>query len=336
MKAAVLKALHEPLVYEEVDQPLPASGEVLVAVKAASLNHRDVWIQKGLYPRAYAPAILGSDGAGIISMVGEGVDATLIGKSVIINPGHDWGDAETHYGPGFTILGLEAWGTFAEYVKVRVGYIADKPAHLSFEQAAALPLAGVTAWRSLMTRAGLKRGEKVLITGAGGGVALFAIQFAVAAGAEVWVTSGNEDKIEKAVLLGAEGGFNYRAENWHREALARVGAPKSGYFDVIIDSAGGPEFHRLTDLAAPGGRICFYGGTVGNITDLVPAKVFFKQLSILGSTMGSPRDFAAMLAFVEEKKLEPVIDVVLPFEEIGNGMIRMEAGKQFGKIVFVY
>ncbi|GAB2795502.1 zinc-binding dehydrogenase [Rhabdobacter roseus] len=333
MKAALLEQLHQPLRYTEVPTPTCGPGEVLVELKAAALNHRDVWIQKGLYPNIKTPLVLGSDGAGVVAQVGEGVADYWLGKKVVINPSHHWGDHPGYYGDDYKILGLPDQGTFAEYVKVEARYLAMKPSHLSFEQTATLPLAGLTAWRALMTRASFREGERVLVTGAGGGVALFAVQFALAAGAEVWVTSGSDEKIRKAVALGARGGVNYKVPTWYRDLLMKVRAPKRGYFDVIIDGAGGAGFARLLDLAAPGGRICFYGGTAGNITDVVPAKAFFKQLTILGTTMGTEAEFEAMLRFVEDQELMPVVDELYPLQEAEHALRRMDAGEQFGKIV---
>jgi zinc-binding alcohol dehydrogenase/oxidoreductase len=219
-------------------------------------------------------------------------------------------------------------GAFAGYVKVRATNLHEKPEHLSFEEAAALPLAGVTAYRSMFTKCNLKAGEKVLITGAGGGVALFAVQFAVAAGAEVWVTSGSDEKIEAAKKLGATGGINYKKENWGKELKTIVGG-----FDVAIDGAAGEGFVQLVKLAKPGGRIGMYGGTTGMIGQINPAEIFWKQLAIHGSTMGTSEDFAEMVAFVREKKVTPIVDSVFPLEKTEEAMRYMEAGKQFGKIV---
>lgn len=338
MKAILLPSTHQPVQLIDAPKPTAGPGEVLIKLRAAALNHRDVFIQQGLYPRIKLPVILGSDGAGLVEDVGEGVDPIWRGQSVVINPAMYWGDNPKHDGPDFQILGMPQNGTFAEYVTVGVNYIHHKPNHLSFEQAAALPLTGLTAWRALMTRASLQydsgtSSEKVLITGIGGGAALMALQFAVAAGAEVWVTSGSDEKLEKAKALGAVGGVNYRGADWYKTLMTQTGAGRSGYFDVIIDSAGGPGFAKLIDVAAPGGRIAFFGGTTGNITDVVPAKVFFKQLSIFGSTMGNEREFADMIAFVTNKQLIPVIDEILSLPEAELAMQKMEQGKQFGKII---
>ncbi|TGE10557.1 zinc-binding dehydrogenase [Hymenobacter fodinae] len=329
MQALVLEGINQPLQLQEVPTPTPAPGEVLVQLYAAALNHRDVWIQKGQYAGLKFPSIVGSDGAGVVVAVGEGAPAALQGQAVVINPGHDWGNNPAAQARKFTILGLPHQGTFAEYVSVPAQYVQAKPAHLSFEQAAALPLGGVTAYRAAFTRAGLQAGERVLISGIGGGVAILALQMAVATGAEVWVTSSSEEKIEKAIGLGAKGGINYKSEKWAAELTKRAG----GSFQVIIDSAVGPGFNDLLDAAAPGGRIVFYGATAGAMQDVPPAKIFWKQLSILGSTMGTEQDFAAMIRLVEKHQLVPVVDEVVPFAEGESAMRRMADGLQFGKLV---
>jgi NADPH:quinone reductase-like Zn-dependent oxidoreductase len=338
MKAIQLTETHQPVQLIDIPTPTVQPGEVLINLRAAALNHRDVFIQKGLYPGIKLPVVLGSDGAGVVTEVGEGVDPVWRGQEVVINCSLNWGDNPRYYGSDFRILGMPDNGTFAEYVAIHVKYAHHKPTHLSFEQAAAWPLAGVTAWRALMTRAGLHTSgsnvpEKVLITGIGGGAALFALQFAVAAGAEVWVTSGSDEKLEKAKALGATGGVNYHESDWAKTLMAQTGGGRTGYFDVIIDSAGGSGFAKLVDVAAPGGRIAIFGGTTGNLTDIAPSKVFFKQLNIFGSTMGTEREFADMIAFVKAKQLVPVIDEVFPLAEAEQAFRKMDEGKQFGKIV---
>ncbi|TAE34006.1 MAG: alcohol dehydrogenase [Cytophagales bacterium] len=333
MKAIRLTELNQPVALTEVPKPEPSAGDALIRLKAAALNHRDVFVQKGLYPGISVPVTLGSDGAGVVEAVGEGVDTGLVGQEVIINCGHNWGDNPRFYSWMFKILGMPDDGTFAEYVAVPKQYLYPKPAHLSFTEAAAVPLAGLTAWRALMTRAALKPGEKVLITGIGGGVALFALQFAVAAGADVWVTSGSDEKLERAKTLGAKGGVNYKDPDWHKNLMKATGGGKIGYFDVTIDSASGPDFAKLMDTSAPGGRIAVFGGTTGNITNVVPSKVFFKQLNIFGSTMGSDAEFGAMIAFVNEHQVKPVVDQVFPLADAEKALRKMDSGSQFGKII---
>ncbi|GAB3894605.1 zinc-binding dehydrogenase [Larkinella knui] len=335
MKAIVQTALHQPAQYVDVETPTAGPGAVIVQIKAAGINHRDVFIQHGLYPKMQLPTILGSDGAGIVIETGDGVDPAWSSQEVIINPALNWGPNPNFYGPDFRILGMPDNGTYAEYLKIEARYLHRKPAHLTFEQAAALPLAGLTAWRALMTRARLQTNqpERVLITGIGGGVALTALQFAVALGAEVWVTSGSEEKRQRALDLGATGGVIYHDAEWAKTLMAKTGGGKGGYFDVIIDSAAGPGFAKLVDVAAPGGRIVFYGGTTGNIMDVAPSKVFFKQLNIYGTTMGTEPEFADMTRFVEENQLVPVLDEVFLLANAEQALRKMEAGKQFGKLV---
>ncbi len=333
MNAAVLEEVNQPLIVRETEKPDPGKGEVLGKLKTAALNHRDVWIQKGRYANIATPVTLGSDGAGVVVEVGEGVSEYWLDKEVIINPSQGWGDNPAFYGDDFSILGMPENGTFAEYIKVDHHYLVHKPRHISFVEAACLPLAGLTAWRAMMSRGGFRPGNRVLITGAGGGVALFVAQFAVASGAEVWVTSGSDSKIRKAINLGVKGGVNYKEPTWHRDLLAKTQGPKKGYFDTIIDGASGPGFARLVDVAAPGATICFYGGTNGNITDLIPAKIFFKQLNIHGTTMGTRQEFEEMIGFVEEKEIKPIVDEVFALEDVELALRRMEDGEQFGKIV---
>lgn len=342
MRALVISEKQKPAEVWEVAGLKPGPGEALVRVHAAALNHRDLWIQKGQYAGLKYPFVPGSDGAGVVVEVGgfaeareDGITAAgsgvgdWVGKEVIINPSLDWGESAGYQDPGsFRILGLPDDGTFAEYVKVPVRNLVEKAVHLSFEEAAALPLAGVTAYRALMTRARVRPGEKVLITGIGGGVALFALQFAVAAGAEVIVTSGSAEKLDKAMAMGAAGGANYRDKGWVEMLKSLAGA-----FDVIIDGAAGDGVNDLFDLAMPGGRVVFYGATRGNPSDVVARRIFWKQLNVLGSTMGSPTDFASMVSFVEQHKIRPVVDRVFPFEN-GEAAFRwMDDAMQFGKIV---
>jgi zinc-binding alcohol dehydrogenase/oxidoreductase len=318
MKALVLVGKGEPLSFQNVEKPVYTEGSLLVKLKAASLNHRDVWIQKGLYAGLKFPTILGSDGAGELPD----------GKAVILHPGRNWGDNPRFQGKNYDILGLPTDGTFAEYISVPTEYLAPKPAHLSFEEAAALPLAGLTAYRALFTKCQVKAGDKVLISGIGGGVALFALQFAVAAGCEVWVTSSSDEKIEKAVKLGAKGGFNYKTEAWAKAAQAQTGG-----FDAVIDGAVGAGFAEVVKACAAGARLCFYGGTAGALTGVSPQIVFYKQLTIMGSTMGSPEEFAKMIRFVKKHKIVPIIDSTYPLSDGNAALQHMDSGQQFGKIV---
>lgn len=326
MRALRIEAIGK-LSVSDVADPVPGAGEVLVDLRASALNHRDVWIKLGQYAGLKFPCTPGSDGSGVVASVGAGADPAWIGREVVINPSFDWGRSEAAQGAAFTILGLPRDGTLCERIAVPQGQLASKPAHLSWEEAAALPLAGLTAYRALFSRARAGVGERVLVTGIGGGVALFALQFAVAAGIDVWVTSSSQDKISKAVALGGRGGFRYDSDAWVSAAR------DSGPFDVIIDSAGGPGFGHLLDLAAPGARIVFYGATRGSVPELALRKVFWKQISLLGSTMGSPADWASLAAFVTEHRIVPVVSDVFGLEQAPEAFALMERGGQFGKIV---
>lgn len=328
MKAIVLESAENPVVYKEVDKPTLAAGEVLVQVKAAALNRRDYWITVGKYAGIKYPTILGSDGAGIVTETGDEVDSAWIGKEVIINPSHDYGASDDFQGKDFKILGLPDDGTFAEYVKVKAEYLHAKPTHLTWEQAAAIPLAGLTAYRALFTKGRLKAGNKVLIVGAGSGTGSFAIQWAVAAGAKVYVTSGSAEKIALAKGLGATAGVNYHDADWDKQLHQLAGG-----FDVVIDSALGEGFAKLPDICNPGARIVTFGGTAGDFPAFNARRFFYKQLHLLGSMMGTAAEFEAMLKLVEAHKIVPVVDEVFPLAETKKALAKMENSTQFGKIV---
>jgi NADPH:quinone reductase-like Zn-dependent oxidoreductase len=327
MKAAVLRAIKE-LIVDTVPMPHPAPGEVVVRLRAAALNHRDVWIKQGAYAGLKFPIIPGSDGAGEVAELGPGVDPAWEGREVIINPALDWGHDPKAQEPRFTILGLPRNGTLAEYVAVPASQLALKPAHLDWAEAAALPLAGLTAFRALFSRANLKAHEKVLISGIGGGTAVFALQFAVAAGALPCVTSSSEEKLRRAHDLGAKAGALYTRQEWAHEF-----GEHHGPFDVIVDSAAGKHFLELIDLAALGGRIVFFGATGGNPPELPTRKIFWHQLTLMGTTMGSPTDFQMMTAFVSRHAIHPVISHRFTLDTVGQAFELMEHGGQFGKIV---
>jgi zinc-binding alcohol dehydrogenase/oxidoreductase len=327
-RALTLDAVGEAFKIRHVDLPGLKTGEAAVRLHAASLNHRDLWIQKGQYAGLKFPIVPGSDGAGVVEKIGSGVDAAWLGRKVVINPSLDWGPSPEAQGKDFRILGLPDPGTFAQYVKVPAANLAPMPSHLSFEEAAGLPLAGTTAYRALFTRGRIAPGEKLLITGIGGGAALFLLRFGLAAKARIFVTSGSEEKLGRAMAMGAEGGVNYKDDMW-----AETLREKAGLFDCIIDSAGGPGFPRLCDLSRPGGRLVFFGATAGDPRELPLRKVFWRQLNLLGTTMGSPQDFAAMVKFVEDAQIRPVIDGVYSFEQADEALRRMDAGGQFGKLV---
>ncbi|MEK6782550.1 MAG: zinc-binding dehydrogenase [Bacteroidota bacterium] len=327
MRAAFFIKKDRPLEIRELKKPKPVKDQVLVRLHAAALNHRDIWTQK----EQNAPddgIILGSDGSGLIENVGEDADPLLIGTEVVINPSLNWGDNPIVQGDSFKILGYPDNGTFSDYLIISKRQVFEKPEHLSYQESAAVPLAGLTAYRALFSKARLRAKEKVLITGVGGGAALWAFQFALAYQARVYVTSGSEEKLHKARGLGALGAFNYNDPEWTMKAAKEVGG-----FDIVIDSAGGEQFSKLPDLMMPGGRIALFGRTAGNIPVISARTLYWKQISILGTTMGTRDEFLSMLDFVESRKLKPIIDRIYPLEQAEEAMRRMEKGDQFGKII---
>ncbi|HLI97885.1 MAG TPA: zinc-binding dehydrogenase [Candidatus Baltobacteraceae bacterium] len=319
MKAVRLHEIGGPqtLRVEDISEPQPQPGEALVRVRAVALNHRDVFITQGLYANIKLPCTLGADGAG-----------ELDGNAVVIDPTIGWGSNERVWDPGSSILGVPRDGTFAQYVCVPKENVHEKPAHLSFEEAAALPLAGVTAFRALFTRGELQPGETLLITGIGGGVQTFVLLYARAVGARIAVTSGSDEKLERAKDLGADIAVNYKSDaEWHK-TLRKA----AGRIDVIVDSAGGDSFAKALTIVRPGGRVVTYGGTTGD-AKIRMYPVFWNQLDIRGSSMGSPADFRAMLEFVSKHRITPVIDRVYGMSDVVTAAERMNEAGQFGKIV---
>lgn len=329
MKAITLNLeLQDKIELSEIGRPEIGSNDVLVRIKAAALNHRDEWCRQGLYPNLKNGVVLGSNGAGIITEVGAEVDASWIGKEVIINPAMNWGDDQKVQSKDFKILGMPDNGTLAEFVKVPGDRIHPKPSHLNWAESAALPLGGLTAYRAVCIQGQIKKGDMVLVTGFGGGVAQFAVKFALANGAEVYVSSSKAEKITKAKELGVKSGFDYREENWPEKALEETGG-----FDLIIDSAMGDTIDNLIKVIKPGGRIVFYGATKGNPKGFQARKVFWNQIQLIGSTMGSDLDFMQMLEMVKEKNIVPVIDHIFDLEDSVRAFDRMKDGHQTGKIV---
>jgi len=331
MKAAVLKALGGPeqVQVEQAPDPVAGAGEAVVRLRAAALNHRDAWIRKGLYANIALPVILGSDGAGEVEAVGDGVDAGLVATPVVINPSLEWGDDPRAPGRRWRILGLPDDGTCAERVKVPASALFPKPAALSWEEAAAIPLAGLTAYRAVVTRAAVAAGDVVVVTGIGGGVSTLALAIAKARGARVFVTSGSDEKLARAHELGADGGVNYHQPDWAKQLVTIT----DGGADLAVDSAGGETFATLLEVVRPGGRVVTYGATTGSPSTIEVRRLFWKQITLLGSTMGTPDDFAGMLALCGADGLRPVIDRVFPLAEVADAHRRLDQCAQMGKIV---
>ena len=333
MQAVRLHELEGPdgLRHEEVDEPEPGSGEVVVRLRAAALNRRDLFATKGQYPGAKPdalPVILGSDGSGEVTMKGDGAEGPEEGQEVVIHPSLYWGDDPRVPGEDYRILGLPDDGIFAQFVKVPAENVFPKPSHLSHEEAAALPLAALTAYRALVSRGQVREGETVVVPGVGGGVATFLVQIANALGANVFVTSGSDEKIETAKELGAQGGVNYNAEDWSKELKSLAGG-----VDLSIDSIGGDAFNALVQLAKPGGRVVVFGATAGPAPKVMTIMAALKHLDILGTAMGTAEEFGAMLDLYAEHGLKPKINESFSLEEAGSALEHMEEGTGMGKIV---
>lgn len=329
MKALLLVDDHDQrLKLAEVDKPEPTPGRALIKITAAAINRRDQWCREGKYPNLTYNCIMGSDGSGVVESVGSKEDDSWLGKEVIINPNINWGYNPAAQSPDYRLLGMPDNGTFAEYIVVDLDRLHPRPSNLSPDEAAALPLAGVTAYRAVFTQGNIKPGDNVLISGVGGGVAQFAFLFSVAIGANTYVTSSSNQKLERAVELGGKAGFNYKEDDWHKTALKETNG-----FDVVIDSAGGDQINDFINMLNPAGSIVFYGATNGLPKSLDLYRLFWNQGRLQGSTMGSDEEFKAMIAFVEKHKIKPIIDSVRPFEEIIAAFDDLRDGKQFGKII---
>ena len=321
----------EALSYEDVQDPEPGSGEIVVRLRNAALNRRDVFVTQGMYPGAKPdalPIILGSDGSGEVAAKGDGAEGPDEGAEVVINPALYWGDNPKVPGKEYRILGLPDDGTYAQFVKVPADHVFPKPSHLSHEEAAAIPLAALTAYRALFTRGQLQEGETVFVPGIGGGVATFVVQMATAAGATVFVSSGEDEKIEKAKELGAEGGVNYNSEDWSKELKSMAGG-----VDLSVDSIGGDAFNNMLQLAKPGGRIVVFGATAGPASKVMTISIALKNLDVFGTAMGNAQEFGDMLSFYEKHDLHPVINETFSLEEATAAQQHMEEGKGIGKIV---
>jgi NADPH:quinone reductase-like Zn-dependent oxidoreductase len=339
MKAAVIRRHGGPEAIELADlpDPEPGPGEAVVDLKAASLDHLDVWVRRGGRMELAFPHVIGSDGAGVVSAVGESPRGVSAGDEVIVYPGIACGRCEfcrageQSMCAEFGIVGMDRPGLFAGKVCLPIGCLAPKPAYLSFEEAASLCIAYLTAWRMLTSRAGLRPGETVLIHGIGGGVALAGLQIAKLCSARVIVTSSSDEKLARAAELGADEGINYRESD---DLASRVRELTDGRgVDVAFDTVGAATWP--VDLAAlrRGGRVVICGVTSGAeaVTDL--QALYWNQLTALGSTLGSYEDLRAFLAFAAAAELHPVIDSTRPLDEARAAAERMEAGEQFGKIV---
>jgi len=312
----------------EKDIPEISENQVLIKTKAVALNHRDQFIREGKYPAIRYGVTLGADACGEVIQIGNNANQNWLNKTVIINPNVNWGSDPKVQAHDYHILGTPTDGVFSEYIAIDAQKIIEKPTHLTLEQAAALPLAGMTAFRALFHHAKLEENEKILITGIGGGVAQFVFQFALAAKAEVYITSGASEKRNKCLEMGAKAAFNYKQEDWLKKAKSEAHG-----FDVVIDSAGGSALNNIIKLMNPAGRIVCYGATTGKVEELDLFRIFWNQITLQGSTMANDEEFKQMVEFVNTHKIRPIIDSVVKFDNIMNQFNRMRDGKQFGKLV---
>jgi NADPH2:quinone reductase len=308
----------EVLRYEDAPDPVPATGDVLIELHAASLNHLDIWIRKGL-PSVPKPRILGADGAGIV-VTGDGFAP---GDRVVINPGLDHGDGR------ISVVGEHSDGTHAELIALPRSQVYPLPAGLDFEAAAAFPLVFETAYRMLATKAALREGEWVLVWGIGGGVSTASLAIAKALGAQVIVTSSSPEKLERARELGADTTFNHETD----DVVAGVKELTGGGAHVVVDHVGEATWKRSLDAARPAGRVCVCGATTGPNPPANLHRIWWKQLTVYGSTMGSKEDFEAVYDLVASGRVVPVVDTVFPLADAAAAHERLEAGEQLGKIV---
>ncbi|EJS68498.1 MULTISPECIES: zinc-binding dehydrogenase [Bacillus] len=312
----------EGLEYKFSSETNPNAGEVKVKLKAAGLNHRDLFIINNR-KEMELPLVIGSDGSGIVTEIGEGVSNNLLNSEVIINPSIGWENiAEVPDLP--EVLGGPKNGTFAEYVIVPAENVVAKPSYLTWEESGVLSLSALTAYRALFTKGRLKCGEHVLIPGIGGGVATFAMLFAKAIGAKVSVTSRVESKRKFAETYGADFSFN-SSGNWE-ESL------RGEKVDLIIDSIGPATFLQYFDVLKPNGRIVNFGASSGDKIELPLRALFYNQIDIMGTSMGSREEFNEMIKFIEKYKIKPIIDKVYSLKEAIQALSRMEQSEQFGNI----
>ena len=327
MKALFLKE-DKSLIIKELDKPTPSSGEALIQVRASALNHREIWIQKGLYPGMTLPCILGADGAGIVMELGDKENESWLHKEVIIYPGYDWGDQEIAPLKSFRVLGMPDPGTICEYMCVPIENLVEKPSYLSWLEAAAIPVASLTAWRALTKHGQISAGQNILITGIGGGVAQAGLSLALALKANVYVTSSSQTKIELAQASGATAGVNYKDEQWPKQMKEL-----SGGIDMILDSSPSPVFDDYFKFLNYGARVVAYGSTGAPKTTINISKFFLRHIQFIGTAMGSPREFQTLLEFMDTHQIRPLIDKTFHFDDAVLAINALKEGNQVGKIV---
>jgi len=323
--------------YGDVADLQPAAGEVLIRVRACALNYLDIWVRKG-WPglKLEMPHWCGADVAGDIAALGDGVQGWQIGQRVVVDPGINLTEdeytrrGEDSVSSGYHILGEHVRGGSAEYMRAPAGNLASIPDGIDFPEAAAPLLVSLTAWRMLIHRAGLRAGESVLVVGAGGGVNTMAIQISKLAGARVYVVASSSEKADRALKLGADVVLDRSRVDWGREIFRLT--DKRGV-DVVVDNVGQATLQTSMGAVARGGRIAIVGNTSGPKTEIDIRYLFGKQISLIGSTMGSHQDFRTITELLWDGKITPVVDRVMPLKDGVDAYRIMEAGEQFGKIV---
>lgn len=328
----------EVLQYGELHDVSPGPGQALVQVKAVALNHVDLWVRRGgpAFDKLPKPHVGGADVAGVVLDYGDNADGPPPGTRVVVDPGVVTGEdewtrrGEDSLSPSYHILGEDAWGGCAELLVVPAVNLLPMPDDFDYPEAAAPLLVYLTAWRMLVTRAQLKAGETIAIVGAGGGVNSAAIQIAKHLGATVYAITSTPEKMDRARALGADYTINYKAEDWSRAVF--LATNKRGV-DVVVDNVGAPTWTPSIRALARGGRLVNVGGTGGPVVEMDLRLVFRKQISILGSTMGSHQDFRDVMDLVWQRKLAPVVDKIFPLSEGRAAHEYLEKGEQFGKVV---
>ncbi|MBY0123014.1 zinc-binding dehydrogenase [Bacillus sp. S/N-304-OC-R1] len=327
MKAVIHaeKTGREGLSYGEITAAEPKAGEVRVKLKTAGLNHRDLFVLERHQPTD-PPLVIGSDGAGIVDAIGDGVTHVQVGDEVMVNPGIGWKENSDAPPAGFEIVGHPFHGTFGEYVILPVDNVEHKPAYLTWEEAGVLSLAGLTAYRALFTRGKVQPGMKVFIPGVGSGVATFLVQFAKAAGAEVYVTSRSKEKCQRALEIGADKAIDSN-EDWNTALQGKK-------MDLVIESVGAATFNKSLEVLRTGGTIVTFGASAGDEVKINLRTFFYAQQNLLGSTLGSAEEYKDMLKFMEKHTLRPIIDKIFTLDQYEQAFMRMEQADQFGKIGF--
>lgn len=311
------------LYVKNMDEPFADHGQVRVAIRSAGLNRRDLSIPKRRGSDANA-LILGSDGAGVVESVGEGVSEFSDGDEVIINPALGWYENSDAPPKSFDILGMPDHGTFAEKIVLPADQVEKKPEHLSWGEAGVLSLAALTGFRALFTKGNVKEGDTVFIPGAGSGVATYLIQFAKNAGAKVIVSSRSDKKREQALELGADKALDTNSD-WPDEL-------KDETVDLVIDSVGRATFNRSLEVLKKGGRIVVFGATTEDTVDLNLRNFFYGQYQLFGSTMGSRQELRAMLDHLKKHQVRPIVDRTFTLDEANQAMDYLGQGSQFGKV----